>query len=177
MKFFTLAKASEMSPNEIVFLSDVSGDDRIFSVADVPAFSLGEVLSIRSQARDLHLEIKDATGVYEVAALPWHKFAIYTPDTIAAKNLSVGDKILLRGNHTLPDLNDSDSRPSCISEVKEVSQNSKSEIEVLLRLSTPIERKFRFGNLELPIQRRPLTDVLMTFPIDAKIEISHGGYA
>lgn len=177
MKFFTLAKASEMSHNEIVFLSDVSGDDRIFSVPNLPPFSLGEVLGIRKRTGGLHLEIKDDTGVYEVSASPWHKFAVYTPDTIAAKNLSVGDKVLLRGDKAIPDFKDSDLRPSCVSEVMEVSQNRNSELEVLIKLSRPITPKLYFGPIELPFHGRPTTDVLMTFEPDSKIEISHGGYA
>lgn len=177
MKFFTLAKASEMSHNEIVFLSDVSGDDRVFSVADLPPFSLGEVLGIRKRTGGLHLEIKDDTGVYEVSASPWHKFAVYAPDTIAAKNLSVGDKVLLRGENALSDFADNESRPSCVSQVLEISQNRKLGLEVLINLSRPITPKLHLGPVELPFYGRPTTEVLMTFSPDAKIEISHGGYA
>lgn len=177
MKFFTLAKASEMPHNEIVFLSDVSGDDRIFSIPDLPLFSLGEVLGIRKTTDGLHLEIKDATGVYEVAASPWHKFAIYTPDSIAAKNLTVGDKVLLRGENAIPNFVGSDFRPSCVSEVLEISQNRESEFEVLFRLSRPITAKLYLGPVELPFRSRPTTDVLRTFSPDSMVEISHGGYA
>lgn len=177
MKFFTLAKAADLSFNEIVFLSDVTGDNRIFSVAGLPLFSLGEVLGIRSRTDGFHLEIKDDTGIYEVAAAPWHKFAIYAPDSIAAKNLSVGDKVLLRGESAIPDFMGSDSRPSCVSEVLEISQNRDSDVEVLFRLSRSITPKLYFGPVELPFRGRPTTDVLMTLKPDTRIEISHGGYA
>lgn len=177
MKFFTLAKASEMSHNEIVFLSDVSGDDRIFSVEGLPPFSLGEVLEIRKKTGGLRLEIKDEAGIYEVAASPWHKFAIYMPDTIAAKNLTVGDKVLLRGENAHPDFINRDSRASCVSEVLKISQNRKSELDILVKLSCSITPKLYFGPVELPFHGRPTAEVLMTFSPDAKIEISHGGYA
>jgi hypothetical protein len=64
-----------------------------------------------------------------------------------------------------------------VSEVLEISQNRKSELEVLIKLSRPITSKLHFGPFELPFHGRPTTDVLMTFSPDAKIEISHGGYA
>lgn len=167
-----------MSPHEMIFLSDVTGDDRIFSIKDVPPFSLGEVLSISERSDEFFLEIRSNNGYYEVAAFGRHKFAIYEPEAIAAKNLCVGDSVLLRGRRSLPDSLSANELPmSCVSEVLEISQNHKSELEVLFRLSRPITPKLHFGPIELPFNGRPTTDVLMTLTPDARIEISHGGYA
>lgn len=177
MKFFTLAKASEMPHNEIVFLSDVSGDDRIFSVEGLPPFSLGEVLSVRKQSGEFRLTVKADDGVYEVGAFPWHKFAVYCPDEIPARNLSVGDKVLLRGDNALPEPIESASRISCVSEVLEISKKRKSALEVVFGLSRPMVTKRRIGRIELPFSTARQSTVRMRFSSDSKIEISHGGYA
>jgi hypothetical protein len=177
MKFFTLTKASDISHNEIVFLSDVSGDDRIFSVEGLPHFSLGEILSVRKQSGEFRLSIKADDGSYEVAAFPWHKFAVYTPDKISIRNLSVGDKVLLRGENALPDPLEDASRMSCVSEVLEISKNRKSELEVVFKLSRPVVTKQRIGRFELPFSTAQRTAIRMRFSPDSKIEISHDGYA
>lgn len=178
MRFFNLAKAADISPNEIIFMSDVSGDDRIFSVSDLPAFALGEILSVRPEDDEFRLEIKADDGIYEVAALPRHKFAIYRPDEIAAKNLSIGDRVLLRGDNALPVLDeDAATKMSCVSEVLKISKNRKSELEVTFKLSSPLPIKLYFGPVELPFWSRPLSVIRTVFSPDDRVEISYGGYA
>lgn len=166
-----------MSPHEMVFLSDVSGDDRIFSVEGLPSFSLGEILSVRKQSGEFRLSIKADDGSYEVAAFPWHKFAVYTPDEIAVRNLSVGDRVLLRGENALPDPLEDASRMSCVSEVLEISKNRKSELEVVFKLSRPVVAKQKIGRFELPFSTALQTAIRMRFSPESKIEISHDGYA
>lgn len=179
MKFFKLAKASEITHNEMIFLSDVSGDNRIFSVAGLPRFALGEILSVRREDNDeIRMEIKADSGFYEISARPWHKFSIYAPDTIAAKNMSVGDRVLLRGNNALPEpAEDADAKISCVSEVLEISKNRKSELEVVFGLSRPLVTKLHFGRLRLPLSGRPKTEIRMRLSPNSVMEISHGGYA
>lgn len=179
MKFFRLAKASEISHNEMIFLSDVSGDDRIFSVAGLPRFALGEILSLRQlDDEEFRMEIKADSGFYEVTARPWHKFAIYGPDTIAAKNMSIGDLILLRGNNALPALAEHPiPTMSCVSKVLEISKNRKSELEVVFGLSRPVVTKLQLGRLRLPMNSRPKSKIRMILSPDSKMEISYGGYA
>lgn len=177
MRFFTLAKAAEMSQHEMVFLTDVSGDDRVFSIKDLPPFTLGEVLTISRKSDEFILEIRSNNGIYEVSAFGRHKFAIYEPDKIAAKNLSVGDRILLRGQHALPeDLSSSALSMSCVSEVREISQMKDSAVEIRLALQRSISTKLSFGSLHLPFGRRIVDEVRMVLPFAAQVEISHESY-
>jgi hypothetical protein len=178
LKFFTLAKAAEMSPHEMIFLSDVSGDDRIFSVEDVPPFSLGEVLSISERSDEFFLEVRSNDGIYEVVAFGRHKFAVYEPDTIAAKNLCVGDRVLLRGKHSLPNPFSANASPmSCVSEVLEIVESTNSVLEVRFGLSRPLSTKLFFGSVQLPFGSRPKEEIRMFLPTAAQVEISHESYA
>lgn len=178
MKFFTLTKAAEMSLHEIVFLSDVSDNDLVFSVEDAPPFSLGEVLSISERSDEYFLDIRSNDGIYEVAAFGRHKFAIYEPDTIAAKNLSVGDRVLLRGKNALPKPLADDAIPmSCVSEVLEIVEAQNSVLEVRFGLSKPITSKLSFGPIQLPFGSRMTEEIRMLLPTSAQVEISHESYA
>lgn len=177
MKFFSLTKTSDISQNEIIFLSDVSGDDRIFSVKNLPPFSLGEILSKRKKRDGYRLEIKADNGIYEVAAFPWHKFAVYKPDEIAARNLSIGDRVLLRGENALPDSIIGPSPISCISEVLEISKNRKSVLKIVFGLSRPLDTSLQLGRVTVPFLVITKTTIQMKLAPDSRIEISHGGYA
>lgn len=178
MKFFSLTKASDISQNEIIFLSDVSGDDRIFSVKNLPPFSLGEILAKRKKRDGYRFEIKADSGFYEVSASSWHKFAVYSPDEITARNLSIGDKVLLRGKNSLPTTSiDRPDRISCVSEVLKIAGNRNSTLKVVFGLSQPISMKLRIGRLQVPFLTLTKTAVRMNLSPDTKIEISHEGYA
>jgi hypothetical protein len=174
MKFFELMQAADLSQHDIVFLSDVTGDDRVFSVESVEPFALGEILSITERSQELFFKIRANSGVYEVSAFGWHKFAVYEPEKIPAKHLSVGDQVLLRGKHCLPSQFLATAAPmSCISEVLEIVENNDSVFDVKFRISRPISTRIFIGGMQLPFGRRPTQEIRMFLPVGAPMEMSH----
>lgn len=164
MRFFDFVKATDIRQNELIFLSDVSKNDSVFSVDTAQEFDLGEVVSFKTFSDEIQFTITSPSGVYTVSAAYWHKFATYSPDKVPAESLLLGDKVLLRGEHS--PLHTS-RRKSCKILVSTETCESK-----VLKIS-----KNRKGQLKISFLIAGVSKINLCLEPKSKMEIARHGYA